>query len=510
LTVQTPSEISAHRSPLGRIRQNLISLTVSQLSTFLLAVFTVAIVPKYLGPSTFGAFSAASAFLGLFVLAASLGSGTFLLKTLSRAPSQLGRYTFNALIMKVVLSVAMMGIAIGTSILLRYPAETQAVIAASAIGILLMALNDVCGASLQASGRMTRFAVWGAIQRYVGGLIGIGLVLTHHGVVEYALVVTCSYAISLVAYCRALWPDIRSHCRVELRLWRSIATGGLPYFFWNAILMVYGSIDILLLQRLTDTATVGWYSLAYAWIGIPVFFPTALVTSVLPSLSASAFHDHAGFTNTVNKALRLAVFVGTPMAIGIALVSADILRLFRYPASFSNAIPLMRILSVHIPIVAVDMILATALTAKDRQKAWVMVGVIAAVFNPAVNLYAIPATRQAYGNGAIGASVVTVATELVMMLGAIWLRPAGVLDRHTIFFMGRTLLAAVLMIPPVVMLGGAPLALKVFLGTVTFGLGALLFRLVTISGCRSGIAQMTSLLASRRSYSTIATSVGSS
>ena len=508
--MRTPSDISSRRRPLSRIRQNLVSLTLSQLSTFLLAVFTVAVVPKYLGPESYGSLAAAAAYLALFTLAATLGSGTFLLKTLSREPSELGRYTYNALIMKVAISVVLMGFAIGLSILLRYPAESQILIGVGSIGILFGALTDICAAGLQASGRITRLAVWAAIQRYVGGLIGIGIVLAHHGVVEYAVVVTCSSVISLIAYCRGLWPDIRAHHRVDLRLWRSIATGGLPYFFWNAILLVYGSIDILMLQRLTDTATVGWYNLAYTWIGIPIFFPTVLVTSVLPSLSASAFHDHAGFTNTVNKALRLAVFVGTPMAIGIALVSADIIRLFRYPASFSNAIPLMRILSVHIPIVGVDMVLATALTAKDRQKAWVMVGVIAALFNPAVNLYAIPATRRAYGNGAIGASVVTVATELVMMLGAIWLRPRGVLDRRTTSFIGRTLLAALLMIPPVVAVGGAPVALKVVLGAATFGIGALIFRVVTISECRSGISQIAMLLAGRRSYSRVPTSVGSS
>jgi O-antigen/teichoic acid export membrane protein len=508
--VQTPSEISLHRRPLSRIRQNLLSLTLSQLSTFLLAVFTVAIVPKYLGPESYGAYVASVAYLTFFTLAASLGSGTFLLKTLSRDPSGLGRYTFNALIMKAGLSLALMGIAIGASIVLRYPYETQVLIAVSSIAILFGALTDICAAGLQASGRMTRFAVWAAIQRYVGGLIGIGLVVTHHGVVGYAIVVTWSTGIALVAYVQALWPDIRADSRLEIRLWRSIATGGLPFFFWNAILLIYGSIDILMLQRLTDTATVGWYYLAYTWIGIPVFFPTVLVTSVLPSLSTTAFHDHTSFTNTVNKALKLSTFVGAPMAVGIALISADIIRVFRYPSSYAHAIPLMRILAMHIPIVGIDMILATALTAKDRQKAWVMVGCVAAVFNPVVNLYAIPATRQAYGNGAIGASIVTVVTELVMMLGGIWLRPIGVLDRRTTFFIGRTLLAALLMVPPVLLVAGAPVAFKVLLGAATFGLAALALRLITISDCRTGMAQIGLLLRSRRLYSEIATGVRSS
>ena len=507
--MQTPSDITPRPRPLSRIRQNLVSLTLGQLSTLLVTLITVAIVPKYLGPESYGSMAAASAYVAFFALAATLGSGTFLLKTLSREPSELGRYTFNALVMKAALGVALMGIAVGGTFLLRYPSQTQTLIVIICITILSGALADVLAAGLQASGRMTRFAVWGAVGRYVGGLIGILLVLTHHGVVAYALATVCAGAISLIAYFRELWPDIRAHIRIEVRLWQSIATGGLPFFFWSAILLIYGSIDILMLQRLTDTATVGWYNLAYTWIGIPIIFPTLLVMSVFPSLSASALRDHPSFTDMVNKALKLSVFVGTPMAIGIALVSGDIIRLFHYPADFSNAIPLMRILSIHIPIVAMDMILAMALTAKDRQKAWLMVGLIAALFNPAVNLYAIPATRHEYANGAIGASIVTVATELVMMVGAIWLRPIGVLDRRTVSFIGRTLLAALLMVPPVVMVAGAPLALKVLLGAATFGVGSWVFRLVGISECRSGVADIAALLRSRKSYSRVPTGVGS-
>ena len=161
----------------------------------------------------------------------------------------------------------------------------------------------------------------------------------------------------------------------------------------------------------------------------PDFLPTVLVNVVYPSLSNKALGDTADFNRIVNKALQLVVFVGTPMAIGIALVAGNIIGLFHYPASFSTTVPLIRILAIDIPIVAMDMILAAALISRDRQKVWLLVGCIAAVFNPAINFIAIPLTSHRFGNGAIGASVVTVATELVMMIGAIYLRPAGVTGR---------------------------------------------------------------------------------
>jgi len=55
--------------------------------------------------------------------------------------------------------------------------------------------------------------------------------------------------------------------------------------------------------------------------------------------------------------------------------------------------------------------------ASDRQRQWIVVGIIAAVFNPLLNLIAIPLTAHAYGNGATGAAMITVATEFLMLSG---------------------------------------------------------------------------------------------
>ncbi len=89
------------------------------------------------------------------------------------------------------------------------------------------------------------------------------------------------------------------------------------------------------------------------------------------------------------------------------------------------------------------MILGTALIAASRQRAWTIVGIFAGIFNPLVNLWAIPFTQNNphIGNAAVGAAVVTVATELVMFIGALYLRPKGVFTRWDIWYVGRCLIA---------------------------------------------------------------------
>ena len=81
--------------------------------------------------------------------------------------------------------------------------------------------------------------------------------------------------------------------------------------------------------------------------------------------------------------------------------------------------------------------------------------------------------------GAIGAAAVTVLTELLLMVGAIRLRPQGVLDRATTQVLLRVVIASVAMAPVVLALGSTPLEVQVVAGALVYGLVS--FALGTIS-----------------------------
>lgn len=476
------------------IRRNLVSLLLSQAATQIATLVALIIVPRYVGASSYGDLAFAITFVGFFGLVARLGSQPYLVKEIARRPEELGRYVVNAIVMKLLLGTVLALMAVGLAWELRYRSQALLVIAACAGGIILWPLYDIMAAALQAAGRMGRMALWTAVQQYASGGIGVGLVLLNRGVVSYAVAVSLGPLVSLAANGRHLWPELRGHLHLDLSIWGDVARGGLPFAIWNAILLVYGSIDILMLEQMVGSRTVGWYNLAYTWVGLPVFIPTILTVAVFPRLSTSALAKSSQFSQTVNKALRLVVLAGTPMAVGIGLVAGDIISFFHYPADFAHAVPLIRILAFHVPVVGVDMILGTALAAKDRQKVWLAVGAIAAVFNPVLNLVAIPWSTRVYSNGAIGASVVTVLTEVLMMVGAIYIRPAGVLDRSTLSFIGRSIAASAAMIPPVLLIAGAPLAAKIALGVAVFITASFAVRLVSIRTCRTGVVEARQLL----------------
>lgn len=465
---------------MGLIAKNMAALLGSQLATWAVSLVMVVIVPRQLGDGQFGRLSVAFAFVGFFGLLAGLGTSQFITKEVARDRSRTGYYVFNALVMNVVLSVVLSLAAIVVAHALRYPAQTCLLVGAACIGLGINALNAPLVAGLQGEQRMGKTAAWSVVDKYASGGVLLAVLVAHKSLVVVALAMASTGAISLIANGMQLLRQLRAGSRLDLGLWKVLALGGLPFLLWSLALTIYGSIDTPMLSMMAGDATVGWYTLAYRLIGVPAFFASIVVTACYPALSEHGEHGSLFFASLANRALRLVFLAGAPIAAGTVLVAGDVIALLHYPAGFSHAVPLMRILALHVPVVGITMVLGTSLIARDRQKEWVAVAAVAAVLNPLINLAAIPITVRMFGNGAVGAALVTVATELFMLCGAVYLRPAGVLDRLTVGFLLRCTLACLVMVAVVMVAGSPGFVVKVVLGAVAYSAASILLRTISI------------------------------
>jgi O-antigen/teichoic acid export membrane protein len=220
---------------------------------------------------------------------------------------------------------------------------------------------------------------------------------------------------------------------------------------------------------------------------MPAGFSSIVVSATMPSMSANAVKEStAEFTRLANRSICLVLVFGLPASFGIALVAGDIFSLLHYQAGYESAVILIQILALHIPIVGMDMVLGSALIAADRQKQWTIIGCGAAALNPLLNLIAIPLAIHAFNNGAIGAAIITVATEIFMMIGALAIRPRGIMDRATVSYAVRCAAASVVMVPVVLAVGTAALPVKMAAGVIAYGLASLALGTVSLDGFRGG------------------------
>jgi O-antigen/teichoic acid export membrane protein len=460
------------------IARNLSWMIIGNIASWGVSVMLLIVAPRSLGDVALGQVSFAFVYVSLFELVAMLGSATFVVKTVARDHKAFGPYVFNTLAMKLVFAPALAAVAVGLALLLRFDQTVTIVIAIYCVNMVVGVVIDAVVAGLQGIERIAGPAMWAVVRSYAGAIFAIAALTMGAGIVGYALAITVAGLIPLVAAFVYAWPHLRGQHHIDLRLWKVIAVGGIPFLSWSALLLVYGKIDIPILEALAGSETVGWYSLAYQWVSMPAFFASVVTTAFLPQLSAHGVQLTPRFVEMANNALRLVVFVGIPSAIGIALISSDLIGLL-YNGQFEQAVPVMWVLSLHIPLVGIDMVLALTLIATDRQKQWLYIGLAAAIVNPLLNLAVIPLAVNAFDNGAIGAAAVTVATEALMMAGALWLRPRGVLDSPTFSFAVRTTGAALVMALAVLAVGSTSIVVEVVVGVVAYALAALAFRVIT-------------------------------
>jgi O-antigen/teichoic acid export membrane protein len=467
------------------------SLLLSQVLTWLATFILLVEAPDRLGKQAWGDLSYATAFVGFFTLVVGLGTNTLLTREIARDHSLMSRYVYNAVLLKVGMIVVVPALGIVLAVLLGNRGDTLLLIAIGFGGLAVGALTEISFGALAGIELMARPAFYQVIQVYLANVLAIVALALGYGVIVYGSIFS---AVVLVP-CVLSWLMLRKHIKGPYRRDRQVLSllirGGIPLMALSVFNMIYGTVDVPILGMITDNVQVGWYSLAYKWVGIPIFIATAVVAAYFPRFSAHGAPITAEFPRLVNKAVRIVLLASVPAAIGLAMVADELFDAL-YEPEYGPAKVLMQILAGHVPLAAMDTVLAVALIASNRQAPYLYVSIVAAVFNPIACIVLIHWANDRYGNGAIGAAIVTVATELVVMTGAIALRAPGVLDRTTTWRCIRIIAAGLVIVPVLMVADPLSLAVQIPLGAASYGIGLLTFGAVSISEIRAIVASVTS------------------
>ena len=407
------------------LKRNILFLLVSQGATWLVTIFLLILGPRKLGAEAFGRVQLAAAFVGFFNLVGSLGSYQYIVKNVARDSTELGRLVISAMQLKLLMGAVLSGLALALGWVVGYDREVLTLIAIALAGMMLNLLNEMVLAGLAGLELIAGSAVWQTVQVYVASVLAIVVLLTTRSLNCYMAAFSVAWAVPLIANSRTLWPHLRHVARRSPGTWRAIIFGGIPMFALAALSLLYSTIDIPIVGTISGEDVVGWYSLAYRWVAMPIFINTIVVTAFLPQMSALAATAPAKFCALTNHAIKMVVSIAIPGAVGIALISSDLVDLLYGPA-YERSVILMRLLAPWVPFVALNTVLGTALVASDRHHRYIWVAAAAAVLNPPIAFLAIRLAHDRYdGNGAIGAAIVTVLTEIFITVCAMKMRRRG-------------------------------------------------------------------------------------
>jgi O-antigen/teichoic acid export membrane protein len=428
-----------------------------------LGAASIAVLTRYLGPDDYGRFTLALMYMQLLGVVADAGLYMTVVREISKDESRTEELVGNALTLRLLLSIAVIALGAGLSLLLPYEPDVRLAILLAGGPLLLGMLTSSLVTVLQAQLRMGR-AVVGEVS---GRAFALGLTLLVAGLDLGFYAVMGAAAGGAAAALAVTWLSMRDLTRLSFRaqraLWRPLLAASLPLGLALAINEIYFRADTLIISLYEPYDEVGLYTLAYRLLEFTLALGTILLFTLFPVLSEAVARDEPRALRTIQASTDLFVILGAPLIAGGLVLAPPIIELAG-GGEFDDAATPLRVLLLAGALAWVNGVFGLALIAKARQASALWLNVAALSFNVGLNFLLIPRY------GIVSAAVVTVASEVLILAGSYFL-----MRRHFGFFprprtLPPALVAAAAMGLVLWLLRDAPLAALLPLAAGLYGL----------------------------------------
>jgi O-antigen/teichoic acid export membrane protein len=364
------------------------------------------VVSRQLGPTLFGIFSFLTAVVVSANCFSNLGLDTWMVREVTKAPSQGKQYLSNIVGLKIGTSLVTIALIFMIFRTTDLPQTTLSLLWVLSLSLLFNTISQ----SLWHYGNCFKeffyhSVLWAASNIIKAGL-GIALVLLFHELKHLIWGVVVAEAIALIlSFCvirnrfGAVVPKFR------LRVWKNFIVRSAPIAMGMIFSVLYFRLDIVMLQLMTGEKIVGFYSAAFKLFEVAVVLPHSFMLVLFPTLVEKYHSDQPQFKSRFKKALAIYFLIGGGIALVLWSSSHEVIRTI-YGDKFLPSADILVLLSWAILLFFVNFLLSHLLIASGREKinAWNLVG--ATVLNIFLNLIWIPKY------GAIGAAWATLFCEV--------------------------------------------------------------------------------------------------
>lgn len=423
------------------VLRGILMLLSTQPLTWAATFLSVVIVPRYLGTEVLGEYAAIIAVATLAGTLLSFGVPDYLARLVSEQPHCADDHAAAAAaLLSTIAALGAAGLAVILSVA-HFPIQNVTLVWLVLLSMIVQPWSTVLLSLLRGQQRHGQYAWIAASGSVLVSVVGVGTLVVSRDVVAYATAtllatIVATVVSSHVARFRIGWGAL------NFATWRDLLHGGMPFLGVNLTLRIRGEFDRILLVLLSSAAAVGWYAAALRVTAVTGFIPTAVATPLLPALTRSV-NDQVTFRRILRRGVEVVILLTIPLSAVSVSLAPVVPELLGWGPAFAPSVPLMMVLAFLQPLIALDVVLGTALIALGMERRWFRVILVGAALNVGLNSLFIPFAESHWGNGALGAAFVTLATEALMLCGALVLLPAGMLDRTTALSAARVVLVGV-------------------------------------------------------------------
>jgi O-antigen/teichoic acid export membrane protein len=381
----------------------------------LVGLVTTAILTRHLGPTGFGSYRSAVAYLGLVVVFADFGLGSIFVREISRQGVDQARIIGNALALRLLLAFGIMLIAVLLSFLLPLNDSVRLGILAGSIGFVAYSLHLLLFGVFQ-----QKLKQQGVILAEVSGvlvLLALIIALSYTDAEPFWFVASLgfSYLLTLIGsvfFAKRLVPF---KLRMELMQWRVLIRAALPLAGAGTLGVLYVRGDIVLLTLLHSPEAVGLYGvpikISDSVLGIALLF----VGLFAPLLARAASVDPDKFIRLLNDIFGIIFLGGVGVAVMLNVLAVDIIQLLAGSA-FVDGVLILRELSVFMVLHAGTLMIREAIIALDMQSKLLPGYMVTLIIALIAYFYLIPPYA---GVGAAAALVIAELFLLIFVIGVV-------------------------------------------------------------------------------------------
>jgi len=359
---------------------------------------------RYLAPASFGQYSTAFAFVGLFRLLPDFGMSYAATLEISRDRSLAGPVVGRLLGFQCVLSVLAVSLCLGIGAW-QYSGVTWIAVAVLSVDLALKAWKSTLRWLLKALESFAAEALSLVAERLAILTLGAASLVLGYGVVGFVLVFASVRAFdtaALHAYVHAR--VVRLTPRYDPPAWWSLLRRGLPFAYAGLMITLFFQVDTVILERIRGSVEVGWYRAPVLVLEGLTLVPRILGYALIPTMAALHARSPGAVTALYRRGSKYLALAGLPIGAFGLLASGPFMGML-FGEAYGPSAAASRILLPAAAFMFLSNFGETALACVNRWRAIVLISTAALALNVALNLAWIPAF------GYVGAAWATLVTE---------------------------------------------------------------------------------------------------
>lgn len=319
------------------VRWSVIAKIIQQFLSF----FTVAILAHLLSPAAFGLIGMVLVVTNFVEIFKDLGTSTAIIQREEISQELILSIFWTNLFFGILFTLIMVIIAPIIAIFFHEPGITL-IMRVMSFSFIFSVLSVVPQALLIREMSFRRLAFIENVSYLIGAGIGVGMALSGWGV--WSLVIqSLSRVFSMAIFLWLLNPII-PHLRLSLNSLKPIASYSLNLSGFNLLNYFIRNADNMLIGRYLGSTSLGFYSLAYKWMLLPVYYISGVVGNVFFSAFSKIQNDNIKFSRVYLHLCASIGLVTFPLLLGMVALAKPLVFVALGP-KWDLVVPLLMILS---------------------------------------------------------------------------------------------------------------------------------------------------------------------